>query len=60
MNLLSIADLCDRWTYSKAGIHKLIKTENFPRPFAIVSRGKVRIFKKEDIEKYEARKAMVI
>lgn len=53
MKLLSISDLCDRWTYSKAGIHKLIKTEKFPKPLAIVSRGKVRIFKEEDIEIYE-------
>ena len=53
VKLLSIADLCDRWLYSKAGIHKLVKTEKFPKPFAIVSRGKVRIFKEEDIEVYE-------
>jgi predicted DNA-binding transcriptional regulator AlpA len=56
MKLLSISDLCDRWTYSKAGIHKLVRTEKFPKPFAIVSRGKVRIFKEEDIETYEKNK----
>lgn len=54
--LLSIADICDRWTYTKAGIHKLVKTENFPKPFAIVSRGKVKIFREEDIEVYEKNK----
>ena len=56
MKLLSIADLSDRWVYSKAGIHKLVKTENFPKPLAIVSRGKVRVFKEEDIEAYESGK----
>jgi predicted DNA-binding transcriptional regulator AlpA len=53
MKLLAIADLCDRWSYSKAGIHKLIRTEKFPRPISLVSRGKVRIFTEEDIETYE-------
>lgn len=56
VNLLSITDLCDRWSYTKAGIHKLVKTEEFPKRLAIVSRGKVRIFKEEDIEIYEQNK----
>lgn len=56
MKLLSIADLCERWVYSKAGIHKLIKTDQFPKPCAIVSKGKVRIFKEEDIKVYERNK----
>jgi hypothetical protein len=56
VKLLSITDLCDRWTYSKAGIHKLARTDSFPKPFAIVSKGKVRIFKEEDIERYEKNK----
>ena len=54
--LLSIADLCVRWTYTKAGVHKLVKTEQFPKPFAIVSRGKVKIYREEDIELYEKNK----
>lgn len=53
MKLLSIADLCVRWKYSKAGVHKLTKAKNFPAPFAIVSQGKIKIFKKEDIQAYE-------
>lgn len=53
MNLLSITDLCDRWNYTKSGIHKLVKTDEFPKPFAIVSKGKIRIFKEEDIKIYE-------
>jgi predicted DNA-binding transcriptional regulator AlpA len=53
VNLLSITDLCDRWNYTKSGIHKLVKTDEFPKPFAIVSKGKIRIFKEEDIKIYE-------
>jgi hypothetical protein len=56
VNLLSITDLCDRCSYTKAGIHKLVKTETFPEPFAVVSRGKIRIFKEEDIKIYEQNK----
>ena len=56
MKLLSIADLCERWVYTKAGIHKLTNTEKFPNPIAIVSKGKVKIFKEEDIETYEKNK----
>jgi predicted DNA-binding transcriptional regulator AlpA len=56
VKLLSIADLCARWTYTKAGIHKLVKTEKFPKPFAIVSKGKVKIFREEDIVMYEKNK----
>jgi hypothetical protein len=39
VNLLSIADLCERWVYTKAGIHKLTNTEKFPKPIAIVQSG---------------------
>jgi predicted DNA-binding transcriptional regulator AlpA len=53
VKLLSIADLCERWIYSKAGIHNLIRSNKFPEPCAIVSKGKVRIFKEEDIQAYE-------
>ena len=56
MKLLSIADLCERWVYTKAGIHKLTKTDKFPKPIAIVSKGKVKIFKEEDIKSYERNK----
>lgn len=56
MNLLSISDLCDRWSYTKSGIHKLVKTEEFPKPFAVVSRGKIKIFHEEDIKIYEQNK----
>lgn len=56
MNLLSITDLCDRWIYTKAGIHKLVRTEDFQHPVGLVSRGKVRIFKEEDIKIYEHNK----
>lgn len=53
MKLLSIVDLRSRWSYSKAGVHKLVKAKNFPQPFMTVSQDKVKLFREEDIQAYE-------
>ena len=53
MKLLSIADLGDRWCYTRAGIHKLSKHTDFPLPVATVSKGRIKIFREEDIAAYE-------
>lgn len=53
MKLLSIADLCDRWNYSRQGIHNLTNQENFPEPVSIVSRGRIKIYSEESISEYE-------
>lgn len=50
---LTISDLKNRWIYTKAGIHKLTKSKDFPKPFAIVSNEKIKIYDEEDIAKYE-------
>ena len=51
--LFSISDLCERWNYTKAGIHKLSQKEDFPKPIALVNKGKTKIFSKNDIVAYE-------
>jgi hypothetical protein len=53
MRLLGIADLCVRWSYSKAGVHKLAKSKDFPSPIGIVCKGRIKIFLEEDILSYE-------
>jgi hypothetical protein len=53
LSLLSIADLKERWCYTKAGIHKLASLEDFPKPIAKVNKGKLSIFTKDDIQAYE-------
>jgi hypothetical protein len=53
MQLLSIVDLCARWTYTRAGIYKLVKTAEFPAPTCTVSCGKTKLFAMEDIKNYE-------
>jgi len=53
MQLLSFADLQTRWGYTRAGVHKLAKAADFPMPFAIVSNGKIKLFREVDIVAYE-------
>lgn len=53
MEILALPDIQERWNYTKAGIHKLSKREDFPKPIAKVCKGRIKIFLKEDIEKYE-------
>jgi hypothetical protein len=53
MKLFAISDLCDRWKYTKAGIHNLVRKEDFPKPVASVCRGRLKLFLEADIEAYE-------
>lgn len=53
MEILALADIQERWNYTKSGIHKLLKREDFPKPIAKVCKGRIKIYLKEDIEKYE-------
>ena len=54
IRLFAIADLCERWQYTRAGVHKLIKTGDFPKPIAKVALGRTLIFSAEDILAYES------
>ena len=56
MAFLTIIDLCDRWNYSRAGIHKLAKSQQFPPPISKVSRGRISLFSEADIVVYEQNK----
>ena len=51
--LFSISDLNERWHYTRAGIHKLVRREDFPKPMARINKGKIKVFSKEDIVAYE-------
>lgn len=53
MQLLSFTDLQARWGYTRAGVHKLAKAADFPMPFALVSNGKMKLFREADIVAYE-------
>ena len=54
--LLSIVDLRIRWKYTKGGVYKLVKSNNFPKPFMTVSDGKVKLYTEEAIQVYESDK----
>lgn len=53
MKLFAVSDLYARWNYTRAGIHKLLKKEDFPKPVDVVNCGKTKLFNSEDIEAYE-------
>lgn len=57
MAFLTIIDLCDRWNYSRAGVHKLIRSPHFPKPIAKVARGRISLFEEADIIAYEQGKS---
>lgn len=54
MQLLGVADLVARWVYTKQGIHRLIRTDDFPKPCAQVNQGRIRVWHLQDIEAYES------
>lgn len=47
------ADLMRRWHYTKQGIHKLQKRQDFPAPATLVAAGRMRLWAVKDIEAYE-------
>jgi hypothetical protein len=62
MEILALADLVDRWTYTRVGIHKLSKRDDFPKPVAVavVNRGRTKIFLVSDIAAYERDKPWLL
>jgi hypothetical protein len=53
MDVVSVPDLCDRWLYTKQGVHRLTKGRSFPVPLFVVSRGRVPVWYLPDIETWE-------
>ena len=49
-----------RWGYSRAGVHKLAKAADFPMPFALVSNGRMKLFREADIKTYEQDKPWLL
>lgn len=53
MKLLSIVDLRSRWNYTKGGVYKLAKSQDFPPAFMTVSNGKLKLYEEAAIQAYE-------
>jgi hypothetical protein len=60
MKLLGMADIVDRWVYTKQGVHKLARLESFPRPWATVNLGRTKLWRLEDIESFERANPVVL
>lgn len=50
---LALNDLQARWIYTRQGVHKLVKSKDFPAPVFIVNCGKTRIWSRVDVEAFE-------
>jgi hypothetical protein len=53
MQLLGTGDLVARWVYTRQGIHKLSRRDDFPSPWGIVNQGRTKLWRLEDIEMFE-------
>ena len=53
LHFLGIADLQDRWCYTRQGLHKITHSAKFPEPAATINRGRVRMWHVADIEAFE-------
>lgn len=60
MKLLGMADIVDRWVYSKQGVHKLARLKSFPSPWAAVNLGRTKLWRLEDIEAFEKLNPVVL
>ena len=53
--LVGIADLEDRWGYTRPGVHKVVKEAGFPEPCAIINRGRQKVWRTADVVAFERR-----
>ena len=54
MLFFGVADLVERWCYSKQGIHNLANYDkNFPKPHGVINRGRNKFWHIDQIKLYE-------
>lgn len=53
IKLLGVADLAERWHYTRQGIHQFARRTEFPAPVAVVNLGRTRLWAAADIENFE-------
>lgn len=54
MMFLGMADLIDRWIYSRQGVHQLTRSAGFPAPAFVINRGRTKGWAEADIVAFEA------
>lgn len=50
---LGLADLQERWIYTRQGVHKITRSRGFPEPAFTLNRGRVRVWSRFDVEEFE-------
>ncbi len=53
MAYLSVGDLVKRWIYTRQGVQKLARTSEFPAPAISSASGRVRLWRSDDIARFE-------
>lgn len=53
MDYLGPGDLLKRWSYTRAGIHKLSRKDDFPKLVMVINAGRTKVWARADIEAYE-------
>jgi hypothetical protein len=53
LHLVGVADLAERWSYTRQGVHKLAARPDFPAPLGAVNGGRIRVWSTFDIEAFE-------
>ncbi len=53
MDYVGLADLVERWVYSRQGVHGLARSRGFPAPAFTINKGRTKVWRLADIEAYE-------
>lgn len=55
-----IADIVERWIYTRQGVHQLIQRADFPSPAFTINRGRTKVWKFVDIVAFEEKNPEVV
>jgi hypothetical protein len=53
MEYVGLADLVERWVYTRQGVHGLVRSKGFPAPVFEINKGRTKVWRLVDIEAYE-------
>ena len=53
VQLVGIADLAKRWGYTRAGVHRLMRSPDFPEPIGAINNGRNRVWRLDQFTEYE-------
>lgn len=52
---LGFSDLVKRWVYTRQGVHRLLRSRDFPAPAFTINQGRTKVWRRDEIEDYEKR-----